>query len=101
MTIVLLAAHVSMSAPLALSLKVTSIQLIPISAPNAVLALMRAPAVPSTCNLQTQENRKEKEERQAAFLLLLFLLLSLAYTNCANASRMRRMASMMFSSLVA
>lgn len=97
MTIVLLAAHVSMSAPLALSLKVTSIQLIPISAPSAVLALMRAPAVPSPCNLTEQGKRKSPENTSGDFLFFG----GSPYERRAKASRMRRMASTMFSSLVA
>lgn len=97
MTIVLLAAHVSMSAPLALSLKVTSIQLIPISAQSAVLALMRAPAVPSPCNLTEQE----KENRLKILQAIFFFWGGSPYERRARASRMRRMASTMFSSLVA
>ena len=46
-----------------------------------------------------KEKRRRNVKRRSSFCFV--LLLSLAYTNCAKASRMRRMASMMFSSLVA
>ena len=67
MTIVLLAVHVLTNVPLAQFLKVTSIQLIPISVLNVAHVLTLAPAVLSHCNQQSERKFKSIEkDAQAA-----------------------------------
>ena len=98
MTIVSLAVLVSMSAQLALSLKVISIQLIQTLAQSVVLVQM---FVHLKLFIQNKYNQGMKKKRLGRFAEPFRIGTFVDYFNNANASLMRRIASTIFSSLVA
>ena len=98
MTIVSLAVLVSMSVLLALFLKVISIQLIQTLAQSVVLVQM---FVLLKLFIQNKYNQGMKKKRLGSLPSLFSMVTFVDYFNNANASLMRRIASTIFSSLVA
>ena len=98
MTIVSLAVLVSMSVLLALFLKVISIQLIQMLAQSVVLVQM---FVHLKQFIQNNAIKKEMKRLGICRAFFIYMIIVVGYFNKAKASLIRRIASTMFSSLVA
>ena len=98
MTIVSLAVLVSMSVLLALFLKVISIQLIQMLAQSVVLVQM---FVHLKQFIQNNAIKKEMKRLGICRAIFIYMIIVVGYFNKAKASLIRRIASTMFSSLVA